>query len=95
MFDWIFGSKKMYTMAIYWEDDVNTNDLVDDLERIGTYLLRSNAQKNGCRLVNVSNWGIDGTPYKRAELEVDYDTEKFIRNSKEFKAVSFMATTGF
>lgn len=98
MLNKVFGNKKveLMDMVVYWPDDVATNDLVDDLQRIGTYMVRSTAQKNGCKIVTVKNWYINDTMYKMAELVVDKNLEKWIREdltNKKFKAVSFTSTS--
>lgn len=92
MLNKVFGNKKaeLKDMIIYWNDDVDVNDLVDDLQRIGTYMARIPAQKNGCKIVTVRNWFVDDKLWKTAELVVDKTTEKYIRDDlyeKKFKAV--------
>ena len=81
MLNKVFGHKngELKDMTIYWHDDVTANDLVDDLQRIGAYMMRSSAQKNGCMIVTVRNWFVNDALYKTAELLVDETTEEFIR----------------
>ena len=87
----IFGQKdEMMDMTVYWDDDVNINDIMDDLNRIGQYMTRTDAFKKGCRIVTVRNSAINDRLIKEAELYVDKKTEKWIvadYREGRFKAV--------
>ena len=95
MFDWIFGNKEMFDMEVYWDDKVEMEDLMDDLNRIGQYMTRTEAFKAGSRIVTVRNGFVDDALYKMAELYVDKKTEEWIRKDStegRFKAVKFVIT---
>ena len=96
MFGKIFGKKEgMYFMEVYWDYDVNTDDLVSDLNTLGYLVMRPSAQKDGCRMDIVRDDNIDGTDYRMAELHVNKTTEKLIRElvqDEKFAAVKFTRT---
>ena len=96
MFNGIFGKNEgMYVMTVFWDYDVDINDLMTDLEVVGQLMCRPAAIKKGCRIDTVRDWKINDTNYRTAELYVDKNTEKIIRElttEKKFVAVKFTET---
>lgn len=96
MFEKIFGKKEeMFDMTVYWKKDVNTNDLVSDLNALGSVITRSTAFKAGSRIVTVGETFINEIDYIAADLYVDKMSMKQIETmsqKKMFKAVSFVKT---
>lgn len=96
MFEKIFGKKEeLKDMIIYWRSDVKVNDMLKDLDALGSLIVKPSAWKNGCRIVTVRETAINGTKYASAELIVDKFTEKTIRQlmkNNKFAAVKFSET---
>ena len=96
MFGKIFGKKEeMYDMVVYWDYNVNINDLMTDLDILGELMCKPSAFEKGSRIVTVRNWTIDNTNYRVAELYIDKVTEKTIRglmDNNKFVAVKFTST---
>ena len=89
----IFGKKdEMMDMTVIWDNDVAMDDLMDDLNRIGQYMVRSDAFKKGSRIVMLRNWNINDRLVKEAELYVDKKTEEWIR--EDFMEGRFKAVKG-
>ena len=94
MLNRIFGNKKdkLIDMMVYWKDDVNMDDLMDDLSVLGELVNKPKNQKDGCKIVTVRTWLINDTKYKTCELVVNKELNKYIENTKRFKAVNHTET---
>lgn len=80
----IFGKKEYMTDCnVYWKDDVNLNDMVDDLEKISMMLMEHDGFKKGNRIVCVRNWMIDDTNWKMAELYISKAIIKKIETTRK------------
>ena len=98
MFGKIFGNKeKMYAINVYWKNDVDSKDLVDDLAVIKAIMDdRSRPTPGKGKIKKVQRERINTAEYITAEINCNKFTKDIIEKGirlKAFKAAHFMSET--